>query len=85
MNVHRPRAVAVALALLGLLHACGKDGSSASPSAKADWPLFHQNLQHTGLSPIATENDIGSLKWNFMTGGQVESSPALGADGTIYV
>ncbi len=27
----------------------------------------------------------GVLKWSFQTGNQVHSSPAIGADGTVYV
>ncbi|MFN9953662.1 MAG: PQQ-binding-like beta-propeller repeat protein, partial [bacterium] len=30
-------------------------------------------------------NADGTLKWNFTTGGRVASSPAIGANGTIYV
>jgi large repetitive protein len=47
--------------------------------------MFHQNLRHTGLSPNRTATDTGSLKWGFTAGNQIRSSPALGADGTIYV
>jgi outer membrane protein assembly factor BamB len=51
----------------------------------APWPTFHQNPQHTGLSPFSTAGDTGVQKWKFTTGDAVESSPAVGADGTIYV
>lgn len=30
-------------------------------------------------------NSNGSLKWAYCTGGWVRSSPALGADGTVYL
>jgi outer membrane protein assembly factor BamB len=30
-------------------------------------------------------NPDGSLKWAYSTGGDVHSSPAVGADGTVYV
>lgn len=30
-------------------------------------------------------NPNGSLKWSFATAGKVFSSPAIGADGTVYV
>ena len=30
-------------------------------------------------------NPDGSAKWSFPTGSYVESTPALGTDGTIYV
>jgi outer membrane protein assembly factor BamB len=49
------------------------------------WPMFHQNLRHSGLSPYSTAGDTGVQKWKFTTGNFVNSSPAVGADGTIYV
>ena len=33
----------------------------------------------------AKGEEIGVLKWKYETGGNVYSSPAIGADGTIYV
>ena len=30
-------------------------------------------------------NPDGSLVWKFATGGAIDSSPAIGADGTVYV
>ncbi|MGB4374776.1 MAG: PQQ-binding-like beta-propeller repeat protein [Defluviitoga tunisiensis] len=30
-------------------------------------------------------NPDGSLKWKYKTGGLINSSPAIGSDGTIYV
>ena len=49
-----------------------------------DWWMFHHDAQHTGLSAftgpaIRTEVEICH------TGKLIDSSPALGADGTIYV
>jgi outer membrane protein assembly factor BamB len=49
------------------------------------WPMFRHNLRHTGLSPYDTSTNPGKLKWLFPTAGPVESSPAIGSDGTIYV
>jgi outer membrane protein assembly factor BamB len=49
------------------------------------WPMFRQNLNHTGVSPYDTSSNPGKLKWSFTTGGNVESSPSIGSDGTIYV
>jgi outer membrane protein assembly factor BamB len=72
------------VALLVCLQACG-GSSSSSPSPSAAWPMFHQNLQHTGLSPFSTANDTGVQKWAFAATDAVSSSPAVGADGTIYV
>ena len=53
--------------------------------ASSPWPMFHHDAQHTGLSPVNTSANPGTLKWKFGTNGKVESSPAIGADGTIYV
>ncbi len=51
--------------------------------ADSPWPMFGQNLQHTGRSPY-TGPEIPELKWSFLTGSHV-GSPAIGSDGTIYV
>ena len=57
---------------------------AAQGLASSPWPMFHQNLRHTGLSPYDTSANNGSQKWKLATG-EVQSSPAVGADGTIYV
>ena len=49
------------------------------------WPCFGRDPQHTRLSPVDTSADAGVLKWSFTTGDYVISSPAIGADGTVYV
>jgi len=49
------------------------------------WPMFRQNLNHTGVSPYDTSSNPGKLKWRFPTGDYVDSSPVIGSDGTIYV
>ena len=49
------------------------------------WPMFHGDVRHTGLSPYDTSHVDGAVKWSFETGDGVESSPAIGSDGTIYV
>jgi outer membrane protein assembly factor BamB/PKD repeat protein len=61
--------------------------SSSGTSGLADspWPMFRQNLNHTGLSPYDTSGNPGKLKWSFTTGDNAYSSPAIGSDGTIYV
>jgi large repetitive protein len=48
------------------------------------WPMFGQNPQRTGRSPYSGP-EVPTLKWSFTTGHWVQSSPAIGADGTIYV
>jgi outer membrane protein assembly factor BamB len=53
--------------------------------ADSPWPMFRQNLNHTGLSPYDTSGNPGKLRWSFTAGGDVRSSPAIGSDGTVYV
>jgi outer membrane protein assembly factor BamB len=59
----------------------------------AAWPMFHHDMEHTGLSTFDTSTDTGTLRWKF-SGGldgrtaeaiQPFSSPALSGDGTIYI
>src|SRR5262252_6441635 len=52
--------------------------------AKSDWPVFQQNLQHTGQSPLngPTTNDV---KWIFHGQQELRSSPSVGTDGTIFI
>jgi outer membrane protein assembly factor BamB len=37
------------------------------------------------MSNLYALNPDGSQKWSFTTGHDVDSSPAIGTDGTIYV
>ena len=57
---------------------------NGSGLAKSAWPMYHHDLQHTGRSPY-TGPATAAQKWAFMTGGKVNSSPALSVDGTVYV
>ncbi len=52
--------------------------------ADSPWPTFQGNLQRTGLSVYNTSHVDGTVKWSFQTGDGIESSPAIGEDGTIY-
>ncbi|UCE38212.1 MAG: PQQ-binding-like beta-propeller repeat protein [Thermoplasmata archaeon] len=60
-----------------------EDGSGLQEGAP--WPMFRGNVRHTGLSPYDTSGNTGELKWSFSTVRSIESSPAIGSDGTIYV
>jgi outer membrane protein assembly factor BamB len=53
-------------------------------TVQGDWWMFHHNAFHTGLSPF-TAPSVPLQKWSFTTGGDVFSSPAIAADGTIYI
>ena len=69
---------------LSLSPSVGYVSAGSSGLADSPWPMFHGNVGHTGLSPYDTSTNAGMLKWKFQTGGMVDSSPAVGSDGTIY-
>jgi inhibitor of cysteine peptidase len=46
--------------------------------------MFHHDAKHTGKTTHPGTH-IGALKWRFKTDGQIVSSPAISADGTVYV
>ncbi|RLG71248.1 MAG: hypothetical protein DRO11_04860, partial [Methanobacteriota archaeon] len=52
--------------------------------ADTPWPMFHHDLNHTGLSSHYGP-DTATVKWIFTTGGKIYGSAAIGADGTIYI
>ena len=49
------------------------------------WPMFQYDARRTGQCPYDTSMNNGTLKWKFKTDGMVQSSPAIGSDGTLYV
>ena len=56
----------------------------------APWPMFRGNVRHTGLSPYDTSGNNGGLKWKFYTGnfitmGNIATSPVIDSKGTIYI
>ena len=53
--------------------------------ADSSWPEFKGNNRRTGLSSVDTSANNGAFSWNYATGDMIFSSPAIGADGTIYV
>jgi outer membrane protein assembly factor BamB len=46
--------------------------------------MFHHDLRHTGLSGYSG-SQIGALEWSYTTGNQVNSSPAVGPHGWVYI
>jgi len=52
--------------------------------ASTDWPMLHHDLAHTGRSPFPGSQG-NTEKWNYLTSGSVQASPAIGATGAIYV
>ena len=57
--------------------------TSLGPTGES--PMFQHDLRHTGQSQFDTSANPGKQTWAFATGGEVFSSAAIAADGTIYV
>jgi len=83
MSMRKSKTVTIGVAILFLL--ISDFGSVNAQLAGSPWPMLHGNLRHTGLSPYNTTHVNGTLKWSFETNDSVESSPAIGVDGTIYI
>ena len=75
--------IILCLALLSLATPILAD-TDRTQLADSPWPTFGQNSQRTGRSPHRGP-EHPYLMWSFTTGSSVGSSPAIGADGTIYV
>lgn len=52
--------------------------------ADSPWPTYKGDSKHTGLSSNAVNIKSPTLKWKFDAGDGIETSPAIGPDGTIY-
>ena len=74
----------IALATLVLV-VCAMGSPATAQLADTAWPMFHHDLNHTGLSHYYGP-DTAATKWTFLTGGRsIYSSATLGSDGTIYI
>jgi uncharacterized repeat protein (TIGR01451 family) len=70
-------------AIDGTLYALTSDHTFSA--GVESWPMFHRDAAQSGRSPL---NGPGAndLAWTFTTGGAInDSSPAVAADGTIYI
>jgi eukaryotic-like serine/threonine-protein kinase len=81
----RSRIVFALLVAAALIAAPG----SASTSSHM-WPQFHYDAAHTGFNPNETRlkpGNVGRLEqaWSSPTGGPVETSSAVSADGLLYI
>jgi outer membrane protein assembly factor BamB len=86
MNISRfliALGIVICLVLSPVIALMPGNTTQAQPANSA-WPMFGQNPQRTGRSPYSGP-EVPELKWTFTTDGSVSSSPAIGADGTIYV
>jgi len=84
---------------LVLAMGCGKKGESktqeqakatskpALPDSKKDQPkpTPKKETPQPKAGPKSAVQKPGTVLWEFETGGSVESSPAIGPDGTVYV
>jgi len=75
--------IAIFLWALGGMY-CLPECQAQGLSSDAPWPMFHHDAKHTGKTTHPGTH-IGALKWRFKTDGQIVSSPAIAADGTVYV
>lgn len=57
--------------------------SSIAQLADSPWPKFRHDLQNTGQSPYSGPSMPGRI-WKYYVNAVIESSPAIGIDGTIY-
>ncbi len=69
--------------IIGLVFVIILLGIANAKLVNSPWPMFQHDLNHTGQSQYngTAKPDI---KWNYPTG-DVESSPAIALDGTIYI
>ena len=66
------------------IYTAGIYTTAAGGLANSAWPCRGHDARHTGQSPYIGAQ-TNNLKWSYQTGGGVYSSPAIGADGTLYV
>ena len=52
--------------------------------ARTPWPTFHRDNRRTGASPLPGPQRA-HIRWVHPTGGIIESSPAIGPEGNIYI
>ena len=87
--MRRVAVAAVCSVLLAALILLPKLHDAFAQLATSAWPMFHHDAVHTGLSTVSTGGNNGTLRWKFeigeSAGSQFISSPAIGADGTVYV
>jgi len=58
--------------------------SHAQLQAGSPWPMFHKNAEHKGRSDYAGPQR-GEVAWIYITEENINSSPAIGLDGKVYV
>jgi outer membrane protein assembly factor BamB len=62
----------------------GVSEETQSAPQNGEWTTFHRDLARTGNVDTNGVSPGGTLKWTFITGGAIHSSPAV-IDGTLYI
>jgi large repetitive protein len=70
--------------VFSIVFLCFCYGSLFAQLADSPWPMRGQNPQHTGRG-TAVNAAANFVLWKYHIGSIVRSSPAIGADGTVYV
>lgn len=65
-----------------LLTDCGAPPPPANKTI--GWKMFGFDASHSHRSPYVGAS-TNNLQWQHATGGQIDSSPAIGPDGTVYI
>lgn len=76
--------IALFLGFIFLLSIVLSGSVTAAGLASSPQPKFHHDNQNTGQSQYNGPK-TNTLKWKFNLGNFIESSPAIGKDGTIYI
>jgi outer membrane protein assembly factor BamB len=56
----------------------------SSGLVESPWPRYKGDVRNTGRSQYKGP-DTDALKWSYDTGAPVSSTPAIGADGSVYI
>ena len=74
----------IILVCLSIVLGCGKKKPQSNPNPPAK-PEPASEGKNPSAKPKTETKKPGTVLWEFVTGGPVSSSPAIGSDGTLYV
>jgi outer membrane protein assembly factor BamB len=83
MNITRRRFHSVTLAVAGAF-GFSVGGAAVASANGAPWPGLRGNFQHTGRGPVRGPRVL-ALAWYTSTGADVDGSPVIAADGSVYI
>jgi len=76
---------AALFALLTMICACSDGGSSSSSAPSPAWPRFRHDSGNSGQGTGFVSTNPGLTQGPFDLRGEVSSSPAISADGTVFI